>query len=78
MIKINFDKAKVIAHQIRRDARAQEFAPLDERIAKQIPGMPVQEIEAQRQLIRDKYQIMQEQLDVAGSIDELKATLENN
>jgi len=78
MIKINFDKAKVIAHQIRRDARAQEFAPLDERIAKQIPGMSVQEIEAQRQLIRDKYHIMQEQIDAAGSIDELKATLGNN
>ena len=75
MITINFDKAKVIAHELRREARAKEFAPLDEKIAKQIPGIPVQDIEAQRQLIRDKYHVMQEQLDAAESIEELKAKL---
>lgn len=77
MITINIDKAKVIAHQIRREARAKEFAPLDEQIAKQIPGTSIQDVEAQRQLIRDKYQVMQEQLNAAESIEELKAKLDD-
>jgi hypothetical protein len=76
MITINIDKAKVIAHQLRREARAKEFEPLDEQIAKQIPGTSIQDLEAQRQLIRDKYQVMQEQLNAASSIEELKAKLE--
>jgi hypothetical protein len=76
MIAINFDKAKVIAHQLRREARAKEFAPLDEQIAKQIPGTPFQAVEAQRQLIRDKYSEIQEQINAATSIEGLKAELE--
>ena len=75
MITINIDKAKVIAHQIRREARAKEFAPFDEIIVKQIPGVSIQDAEAQRQLIRDKYQVMQEQLNAAESVEELKAKL---
>ena len=76
MITINIDKAKTIAHQLRREARAKEFAPLDEQIAKQIPGTPIQDIEAQRQLIRDKYSEIQEQINAATSIEGLKAELE--
>ena len=34
MIKINVEKAKVIAHQFRRDAREKEFSPYDEIISK--------------------------------------------
>jgi hypothetical protein len=75
MIVINFDKAKVIAHQLRREARAKEFEPLDEKIVKQIPGTSIQDVEAQRQLIRDKYHVMQEQLNAAVSVEELKAKL---
>lgn len=75
MITINIDKAKVIAHELRREARAKEFAPFDEIIVKQIPGVSIQDAEAQRQLIRDKYHVMQEQLDAAESIEELKAKL---
>jgi hypothetical protein len=78
MITINIDKAKDIAHQIRREARKKEFEPLDEKIAKQIPGTSVEDVEAQRQLIRDKYQVMQEQLNAATSVEELKANLPNN
>jgi hypothetical protein len=78
MITINFDKAKAIAHQIRRELRAKEFGPLDEQIVKQIPGTSVQDIEAKRQLIRDKYHVMQEQLNDAISIEELKAKLGKN
>ena len=39
MIVINIDKAKGIAHEIRRAKRAEEFAPYDEVIMKQIPAM---------------------------------------
>ena len=38
MITVNINKAKAIAHDVRRAKRAEEFAPLDEIIAKQIPG----------------------------------------
>ena len=78
MITINIDKAKTIAHQMRREARAKEFEPLDEKIAKQIPGTSIEDVEAQRQLIRDKYQVIQEQLNAATSVEELKAKLVNN
>ncbi len=40
-ITINLDKAKQIGHDIRRQKRAEEFAPLDEKIMKQIPGIDV-------------------------------------
>ena len=38
MITINITKAKAIGHDMRRAARAEEFKPFDEAIAKQIPG----------------------------------------
>ena len=38
MITINITKAKAIGHDMRRAARAEEFKPHDEAIAKQIPG----------------------------------------
>ena len=75
MITINLDKAKSIAHNKRRAARAEEFAPLDEVIAKQIPGMDAVAAEAGRQLIRDKYTAMQDAIDAATSADELKVVL---
>jgi hypothetical protein len=75
MITINLDKAKSIAHDKRRTARAEEFAPLDEAIAKQVPGMDAVVAEAGRQLIRDKYTAMQDAIDAATSADELKVAL---
>lgn len=75
MIRINIDKAKTIAHDVRRAVRAQEFAPLDEQIAKQIPGANAAEIEAQRQAVRDKYAAMQKQIDAAVTVDEIKAAM---
>jgi len=75
MITINLDKAKSIAHDKRRAARAEEFAPLDEVIAKQIPGMDAVAAEAGRQLIRDRYADMQVAIDSAASADELKTIL---
>ena len=68
-------KAKLIAHDKRRAARAAEFAPLDEVIAKQIPGKSATEAEAGRQVIRVKYDAMQTAIDAATNIVELKAEL---
>lgn len=75
MITINIDKAKAIAHDKRREARAAEFEPLDNIIAKQIPGTAAQQAEVQRQVIREKYAAIQEAIDAASTVDELKAAL---
>ena len=74
MIKINLDKAKAIAHEARRAARAAEFEPFDNAIAKQIPGQ-MDGAEAERQKIRDKYAALQTQMDAAQTPDELKALM---
>jgi hypothetical protein len=73
-IVINIDKAKNIAHDIRRAARAEEFKPYDEVIAKQIPGQ-ADGAEAERQKIREKYAEIQIQIDAAQTPDEIKAAL---
>jgi hypothetical protein len=75
MITIDMTKAKDIAHEKRRAARSAEFAPHDEVIMKQIPGVDAQAAEAARQTIRDKYATLQAQMDAAQSADELKALL---
>lgn len=75
MITVNITKAKAIAHDVRRAARAEEFKPLDEVIMKQIPNTDVQAIEAQRQAIRDKYAEMQAAIDSAVAVDEIKAAM---
>lgn len=74
-ITISMDKAKQIAHTKRRDARTEEFKPYDEIIAKQIPGVDADEAEIERQKIRDKYAILQIQIDAAQTPEELKALL---
>lgn len=76
MITVNIDKAKVVAHNIRRAARAVEFEPYDNAIAKQIPGQ-AEGAEAARAVIRTKYATMQTQIDAALTVDEIKAALEN-
>jgi hypothetical protein len=75
MITIDMTKAKEIAHEKRRVARSAEFAPHDEVIMKQIPGVDAQAAEAARKVIRDKYAAMQTQMDAAQTADELKALL---
>jgi len=76
MIVVNIDKAKVVAHDMRRAARSEEFKPHDEVIMKQIPGVDVQEVEAARQAIRDKYAAIQTQIDAAATPEEIKAALQ--
>ena len=74
MITINIDRAKAIGHDIRRTAREKEFKPFDDAIAKQIPGQ-MDDAEAQRQLIRDKYVGIQAAVDAAATPEEIKAAL---
>jgi len=76
IIKVNIDKAKNITHDKRRAAREKEFEPLDQVIMKQIPGKDAQAAEAARQAVRDKYVAIQSNIDAAGSVDELKAIIE--
>jgi hypothetical protein len=75
MITINLDKAKIIGHDLRRQAREQEFRPYDEVIMKQIPGVGLEQAESARQAIREKYAQIQQQIDEAASPDEIKTVL---
>lgn len=74
MIVINIDKAKGIAHDIRRQKRSEEFAPLD--IKATIPSEAA-EAEAARQAIREKYAQFQVEIDTAPGVKEVKFVLEN-
>ena len=59
---------------MRRAAREEEFKPYDDAIAKQIPGQS-EGAEAARQAIRDKYALIQTQIDAATTPAEIKAAL---
>lgn len=72
MITINIDKAKTIAHDMRRAARAEEFAPLD--IKATIPS-EAEAAEAARQAVRDKYAVIQQSIESAATPEEIKAAL---
>ena len=76
-IRVDLAKAKEVAHEKRRAARAEEFAPYDEIIMKQIPGNDHNEAEAARQAIRDKYAVIQDNIDAAADVAALKAIVEN-
>lgn len=76
MIRVNVEKAKQIAHDMRRQARAAEFAPHDEAIAKRLPGTVEAEAEAARAAIRAKYADMQVAIEAASTPDAIKAALE--
>ena len=75
MITINVNKAKAIAHDVRRAARADEFKPHDEIITKQIPGIDAQIAETAREAIRVKYAAIQNKIDAASTPEEIKAAL---
>jgi hypothetical protein len=74
VITIDISKAKTIGHDMRRAARAEEFKPYDEAIAKQIPGQ-ADGAEIARQAIREKYATVQADIDAAATPDEIKASL---
>lgn len=72
MITVNLEKAKNIANDKRRAARSAEFAPLD--IKATIPSEATA-AEAERQGIRDKYAQMQQKMNAASSVEDLKKLL---
>lgn len=74
MITVNIDKAKAIGHTMRRAARNEEFKPYDDAIAKQIPGQS-EGAEQARQAIREKYAVIQQEIEKAQSPEEIKAAL---
>jgi hypothetical protein len=75
MITVNLTKAKTIAHDKRREARAEEFKPYDEVIMKQIPGADATAAEAARAAIRTKYSTMQTAIDSASTVDAIKSAM---
>jgi hypothetical protein len=77
-VEHDLDKCKEIGHDRRRQQRAEEFAPYDEVIAKQIPGADATAAEEARQQIRDKYALIQDVIEGASTPDEIKTALEVN
>ena len=74
-VEHDLERCRQIGHQHRRAARAEEFAPHDELIAKQIPGADAAAAEAARQEIRDRYALMQDAIDAAEDPAAIKAAL---
>lgn len=75
MIKINITKAKEIAHNARRVAREEEFAPLDKAVAIQISPEHVAAAEKQRKQIREKYAVLQIEIDKATTPEDIKKAM---
>ena len=73
MITIDLNKAKNIAHDIRRGKRTAEFAPLD--VKATIPSEATA-AEAARQAVREKYAAVQTQIDAAADVAALKTIVE--
>jgi hypothetical protein len=73
MITVDMTKAKEIAHDMRRQERAAEFAPLDIKVT--IPA-EASVAEAARAAIRTKYEAMQTNIDLAVDVAALKTALE--
>ena len=75
-IDVDLDQCRAIGHDKRRAQRNAEFAPFDEIIAKQIPGVDATAAEDARQAIRDKYALIQDAIDIAEDPDNIKLALE--
>ena len=73
MIQVDINKAKEIAHNKRRVFREKELQPLDVKVT--IP-MYAEQAELERQVVRDKYAVMQEQIDQAERVEDLKKVIE--
>lgn len=67
------EKSLELSHKYRRLLREQEFMPLDDKIAKRLPGW--ESVETDRQKIRDKYAEIQTELENATSVEEYKNLL---
>ncbi len=74
-VVINVEKAREVAHDARRAKRAAEFAPLDDAIAKQLPGVDIAEVEGQRHDVRVKYEKAQADIAKAATVEEIRAVI---
>lgn len=74
-IILNINKAKAIAHTIRRNNREQAFAPFDEIIMKQIPGVSAVQAESERQAIRDADAAKQVGIDAATTLTQIQTLI---
>jgi hypothetical protein len=74
VVSTNLTKAKGIAHDKRRLKRSEEFAPLDVEVT--IPSK-APEAEAKRQKVRDKYTLVQNEIDNASDVSVLKALVDS-
>lgn len=74
-VAVDLGKARDIGHGIRRTMRAEEFAPFDEIIAKQIPGVDHVAVEASRQAIREKYALVQVAIEASEDAEAIKQAL---
>jgi hypothetical protein len=70
-VEHDINRCKEIAHDRRRAARSNEFAPHDEIIAKQIPGADAAAAEVARQEIRDRYADIQTAIEAAATVEQL-------
>ena len=73
MIQVDISKAKEITHEKRRVVREKELQPLD--VQATIP-MYAGQAELERRVVRDKYAVMQELIDQAESVEDLKKVIE--
>lgn len=71
-IELDLDKAKELTHQVRRQARALELKQYD--IEATVPSLSEQ-AEADRQVIRDKYATIQDNIDNAEDVESLEIIL---
>lgn len=71
-VGVNLANAKLITLSKMRIVRELEFKPYDEIVALQIPGEDAQAAEAERVLIRAKYDIIQRDIDSCANVSDLK------
>lgn len=72
-IKVNLERAKEIAHRIRRGRRSELFRPLD--LETTIPGR-AEDAEASRKKIREEDAARQEDINKANTTGKLKSIME--
>jgi hypothetical protein len=77
-IDVDVPKSKSIAHDLRRAKRLIDFAPHDEIIALNIPGQDLAAVENARQTIRDTDSIVQNDIDTATEVADLKVILNDS
>lgn len=77
MITINIEKAKTVAHKLRRDKREALFAPHDRVIQLNIPGNDLIVAEEKRAAIRLLDAKCQTDIDASSTPEQIKEALDN-